>query len=170
MFLASKYLQSDYHYQAWQTTAVFIPGGLVGLALAILIGRASDRLGRKPIVISIVTLAGISFFLFYGVAPAWAMPLLWVTSFFGFFAGDALIAGFALEIVPTQYRATVSGLRYVASIAAGALSLALEGRLYDHFGGHAPALQTLLCTIPLTLLAVLFLPEPAGKSLEEMTA
>ena len=170
MFLASKHLQSDYHYQAWQTTAVFIPGGLVGLGLAIRTGRLSDHLGRKPVLLTLVALAGVAFFLFYGGAPGWAMPVLWILSFFGFFAGDALIAGFALEIVPTQYRATVSGLRYVASIAAGALSLALEGRLYDHFGGHAPALQTLLCTIPLTLLAVLFLPEPAGKSLEEMTA
>ncbi len=170
LFLQAKYLQSVYHYQAWQTTAVFIPGGLVGLALAILSGRFSDRLGRKPVVLAIVTLAGLSFYLFYAGVPGWAMPPLWILSFFGFFAGDALIAGFALEIVPTQYRATVSGLRYVASIAAGALSLALEGRLYDHFGAHAPALQTLLCTIPITLLAVLFLPEPAGKPLEEIAA
>jgi MFS family permease len=170
LFLQSKYLQSIYHYQAWQTTAVFIPGGLIGLAMAIGSGRFSDRLGRKPVVLAIVALAGLSFFLFYAGAPGWAMPPLWVMSFFGFFAGDALIGGFALEIVPTQYRATVSGLRYVASITAGALSLALEGRLYDHFGAHAPALQTLLCTIPLTLLAVLFLPEPAGKSLEEIAA
>ncbi len=169
MFLASKYLQTDYHLPAWQVTAIFIPGGMAGLALAILSGRASDRLGRKPVAMALVTLAGLSFFLFYAGAPGWAMPVLWTLSFFGFFAGDALIAGFALEIVPTRYRATVSGLRYVASIAAGALSLVLEGRLYDHFGSHAPALQTLLCTIPLTLLAVLFLPEPAGKSLEEMT-
>jgi len=169
-FLQSKFLQSVYHYQAWQTSAVFIPGGLVGLAMAIRSGRFSDKLGRKPVVLAIAALAGISFYLFYAGAPGWAMPPLWILSFFGFFAGDALIAGFALEIVPTQYRATVSGLRYVASISAGALSLALEGRLYDHFGGHAPALQTLLCTIPITLLAVLFLPEPAGKSLEEIAA
>jgi len=166
-FLASKYLQSIYHYQAWQASAVFIPGGMIGLGLAILSGRASDQVGRKPVVFAIVALAGICFFLFYDGAPAWAMPPLWVLSFFGYFAGDAMIAGFALEIVPTQYRATISGLRYLAAISAGALSLVLEGRLFDHFNAHAPALQTLLCTIPITLLAVLFLPEPAGKSLEE---
>ena len=37
-------------------------------------------------------------------------------------AGDALVAGFALEIVPTHYRATVSGLRYLVEISAGALA------------------------------------------------
>ena len=63
------------------------------------------------------------------------------------FSGDALIAGFALEIVPTHYRATVSGLRYLVEILTGAISLALEGRLYDHFGAHGPAVQSLLTAV-----------------------
>ena len=91
------------------------------------------------------------------------MPPLWVLSFFGFFAGDALIAGFALEIVPTHYRATVSGLRYLVEIWPARCSLALEGRLYDHFHGHGPAIQALLIAVPITLIAMLFLPEPAAK-------
>ena len=98
------------------------------------------------------------------------MPVLWISSFFGFFSGEAMISGFALEIVPTHYRATVSGLRYVVYIGAGAVSLALEGQLFDHFHSHGPAIQTLLCTIPITLAALIFLPEPAGKTLEEMAA
>ena len=96
------------------------------------------------------------------------MPPLWLLAFFGFFSGDVLIAGFALEIMPTRYRATVSGLRYLVEISAGAVSLALEGRLYDHFHAHGPAIQMLLAAIPITLVAILFLPEPAGKTLEEM--
>ena len=35
-------------------TALFIPGGLVGLGLAILAGRLSDRVGRKPVTFAIV--------------------------------------------------------------------------------------------------------------------
>ena len=168
--LQSKYLQSFYHYQPWQITLLTIPSGLVALALAIMAGRLSDRLGRKPVAFTIVALAGICFYFFYnsGGAPGWAVPLLWLGSFFGFFSGDALIAGFALEIVPTAYRATVSGLRYVVEIMLGALALALEGRLYDHFHAHGPAIQAMLAAIPITLVAILFLPEPAGKSLEEM--
>ena len=58
----------------------------------------------------------------------------------------------------------------MAEIGTGAVSLALEGRLYDHFHGHGPAIQLLLMAVPITLAAILFLPEPAGKTLEEMTA
>jgi MFS family permease len=148
---------------------VLIPGGLVGLGLTIAAGRLSDRIGRRPLVVITTALAGISFFFFYSDVPSWAVPVLWVLGFFGFFAGDTLIAGFALEIVPTHYRATVGGLRYAIEIGVGAIALALEGVLYDRLGAHGPALQWLLITIPITMVAILFLPEPAGKSLEEIS-
>jgi putative MFS transporter len=167
--LAQKYLQDAYHYTPAQVSLILIPGGLIGLGLTIAAGRLSDRLGRKPMAIAMAALTGISFFFFFNGAPAWAVPILWVLGFFGFFAGDTLIAGFALEIVPTHYRATVGGLRYAIEIGVGAAALALEGLLYDRLGGHGPAIQWLLASIPITMIAVLFLPEPAGKSLEELS-
>lgn len=168
--LSAKYLQSVQGYTPGQITMLFIPGGLIGLALTILTGRLSDRIGRKPVTLAITAFAGIAFALFYAGVPPFLLPPLWVLSFYGFFAGDALLAGFAMEIVPTRYRATVSGLRYLVELLAGAAALALEGRLYDHFHGHGPAIQALLITVPITLAAILFLPEPAGKTLEEMAA
>ena len=168
--LAQKYLQDTYLYSPGEVTMLLIPGGLIGLALAILAGRLSDRVGRKPMAFFIVSLVAVCFFLFYNGAPGWAIPPLWILAFFGFFSGDALIAGFALEIVPTQYRATVSGLRYLVEMLFGAVALALEGVLYDYFGSHSAAIQCLLAAIPITLIAILFLPEPAGRTLEEMAS
>lgn len=166
--LSSKFLQTTHGYTPGQVILLFIPGGLIGLSLTILTGRLSDRIGRKPVAMALVCLAGIGFALFYARVPDILLPPLWVLSFFGYFAADALLAGFALEIVPTHYRATVSGLRYLVEILAGALALMLEGRLYDYFHGHGPAIQLLLISVPITVAAILFLPEPAGKSLEEM--
>jgi putative MFS transporter len=168
--LSSKYLQTAQGYTPGQVTMLFIPGGLIGLALTILTGRLSDRIGRKPVTIAVVAFGAVAFALFYARVPGFLLPPLWVLSFFGFFAGDALLAGFAMEIVPTRYRATVSGLRYLVELLGGAAALALEGLLYDHFQDHGPAIQLLLASVPITLAAILFLPEPAGKSLEEMAA
>jgi putative MFS transporter len=168
-FLAQKYLQAVYHYSPGQVSLVLIPGGLVGLGLTIAAGRLSDRWGRRPLTIAALVLAGTGFFFFFHDAPGWAVPILWVLGFMGYFAGYTLITGFALEIVPTHYRATVGGLRYAIEIGAGATALALEGLLYDELGGHGPAIQWLLASIPITMIAILFLPEPAGKSLEEMS-
>jgi putative MFS transporter len=167
-FLAQKYLQEAYHYSPGQVSLVLIPGGLIGLGLSIAAGRLSDRIGRKPVAIAMATLSGLAFALFFGHAPGWAVAPLWIAAFFGFFAADTLIAGFALEIVPTHYRATVGGLRYLVEIMAGAAALVLEGGLYDRFQSHGPALQWLLASIPITIIAILFLPEPAGKVLEDI--
>lgn len=168
-FLAQKYLQEIYRFTPGQVSLVLIPGGIVGLVMSIAAGRLSDRLGRKPLTIAMVVLCGLAFLLFFNEVPRWAAPPLWVLAFLGFFAGDAMIAGFALEIVPTPYRATVGAVRYLVEIACGALALTLEGPLYDLFHGHGPALRWLLATIPVTLIAILLLPEPAGKTLEDMT-
>lgn len=167
--LAQKYLQSSLHYSPGQVTLLLIPGGLIGLGLTIAMGRLSDRIGRKPAAMIMACTMGLSFWGFFSDVPGWAIPPLWVLGFFGFFSGSALMAGFALEIVPTHYRATVSGLRYLVEIGAGALALALEGHLFDAFGGHGPAIRICLVTIPITLGALLLLPEPAGRSLEEIT-
>jgi len=168
--MSSKYLQDVHGYSPGEVSAVLIPGGLVGLALAILAGRMSDRFGRRPMTSIIVIIATIGFALFYSGMSGPLLPLLWILAFFGYFAGEALIAGFALEILPTQYRATVSGLRYLCFIGAGAVALALEGVLYDMLGGHGQAISAMLLAAPVVLVMLWLLPEPAGKSLEEMTA
>jgi MFS family permease len=108
------------------------------LGLTIAAGRLSDRLGRKPLAIARWRWPGSASFSFFGDAPAWAVPILWVLGFFGFFAGDTLIAGYALEIVPTHYRATVGGLRYAIEIAAGAVALGLEGSCTIIWAATAP--------------------------------
>jgi putative MFS transporter len=167
--LAQKYLQSSYHFSPGQVTALLIPGGLVGLALSIFTGRLSDRIGRKPAALGVIGLTTVCFYFFYDGAPTALIAPLWIMAFFGYFAGETLITGFALEIVPTRYRATMGALRYLVYIGSGAAALGFEGMLYDRFQAHGPAIQWMLAAIPVTLLALMFLPEPAGKSLEDMS-
>ena len=173
VFLASafapKYLQSVLHYSPLQVNLLLIPGGLVGLALAITAGRLSDRVGRKAMAFAVVLIGGVGFASFYAGMPAALAPPFWIMGFFGYVCGEALLSSFAMEIMPTRYRATVAALRYLLDILGGAVAGILEGRLYDHFHAHGPAIQLLMVAVPVTLLALLFLPEPAGKTLEEMT-
>jgi MFS family permease len=125
--------------------------------------------GRKTVIFVMSALGAGCFVLFYSGLEGWFVPVSWVAAMAGYFTTDALLAGFSSEIVPTAYRATVSGLRYTISTLSGAVSLALEGVFYDYFGGHSLAVIMALATIPVMLLVVLFLPEPSGKTLEEMT-
>ena len=133
-----------------------------------MVGRLSDRAGRKAMAFAVVLTAGVGFAMFYGKMPAALLPPFWIMGFFGYVCGEALISSFAMEIMPTRYRATMGGLRYLVEILAGAVSLALEGGLYDRFHNHGAAIQWLLAAIPIAIIAILFLPEPAGRTLEEM--
>jgi MFS family permease len=168
--LANKYLQQTLHFAPWQTTALVIPGGLIALWLNVFAGRLSDRFGRKPVTIILMIVSGACFALFYSGLRGWLVAPLWVLSYFGYFSSDALISGFALEIVPTAYRATVSGLRYAFNTALGGVSLALEGVWYDVFHAHGPAISVTLLVIPIALIGILFLPEPARRELEDIAA
>ena len=168
--LANKYLQQTLGFAPWQTTALAVPGGLLALYLNILAGRASDRFGRKRVTFIMMLLTTLSFATFYSGVRGWIIPPLWIMSYFTYFAADSLIAGFALEIVPTAYRATVSGLRYTFAITLGGVALAMEGVWYDMFHAHGPAISISLLVVPISLIGILFLPEPARKELEQITS
>lgn len=170
LVLMSKYLQEVHHYPPWMVPALYIPGGFIAVVLNIIAGRISDRYGRKTVIMVTTVIGGACFGLFYGTHGGWFVPAAWIAAMSGYFAADALLAGFSSEIVPTAYRSTVSGLRYTFGVLGGAVSLALEGFFYDRFGGHGPAVLLGFAAIPIGLLAVLLLPEPSGRTLEEMTA
>ncbi len=167
--LMGKYLQQTLHYAPWQVTALYIPGGFAALGLNIVAGRMSDRFGRKPLLTFTVLTMAISFAIFFSGIGGPLIPVVWIIALFAFFSTDALLSGYAIELVPTAYRATMSGLRYLVAILSGALSLYLEGFFYDWLGGHGPAISLSLAAAPLVLVAIWFLPEPAGKTLEEMS-
>jgi MFS family permease len=167
--LQNKYLQQTLGFAPWQTSALIVPGGLAALWLNILMGRISDRIGRRLSIFLMMVLCGAGYTLFYSGLHGPLIPPMWIVSFFAFFSADALLAALAIETVPTAYRATVGGLRYMVEIFMGGVSLWLEGFWYDRFHAHGPAISVSLLAIALSLLLVFFLPEPAGKVLEDIS-
>jgi MFS family permease len=167
--LAATYLQKTLGYAPWQATALMIPGGLLALWLNIMMGRSSDRIGRKRVVFIMMLTCGLAYAAFYSGLSGAVIPPLWILAFFGFFTADSLMRGMTVELVPTAYRATIGGLAYAIEVFAGGISLALEGVWYDHFHAHGPAIAMALLAIPISLIALLFLPEPAGRTLEDIS-
>ena len=168
--LGQKYMQSVLHLTPAQTVMVILPGGLVAAVLSILAGRLSDWMGRRRVIFGACFVALVGYGTLYSGVHWQYVAYMWAVGFLGFICADSLLAGLSAEIFPTAYRATVSGMRYVVSILCGAVSLALEGPLYNALGGHGLAAMTLLCTMPIAMIAVLKLPEPAGRTLEDIAA
>jgi len=167
--LLSKFLQTTHHYTPGQVTALFVVGGVLTLIGNVAVGRLSDGFGRKRALFVATFIAGAGFALFYSGIGGWILPALWVMALFGFLSSDALAAGYASEIFPTAYRATATTLRYVFNILGGALALALEGMFYDWFHAHGPAIMLTTAALPIALVAILFLPETAQRTLEDIS-
>lgn len=167
--LAASYLQKTLHYAPWQASALMIPGGLFALWLNILMGRLSDRVGRKLVILAMMSISGVTYAAFFSGIQGVVVPALWITAFFGFFTADSLTRSLSAEIMPTAYRATIGGLCYCAEIVAGGVSLGLEGRWYDYFHAHGPAISVSLFAVPIALVALFFLPEPSGRVLEDIS-
>jgi putative MFS transporter len=166
--MAVKYLESVKHLSPPYISLIMLAGGLVAASLNILAGRLSDWLGRRWVIFGALVIASGGYGILYsGISGAY-VPWMWAVGFFGFVCADSLFASMSAELFPTAYRATVAGMRYVVSILSGALALALEGPLYNLLGGHGPALLCFLLTIPIAMFALLKLPEPAGRELEEI--
>lgn len=166
--MAVKYLISVLHLTPPQASLIMLAGGLIAAGLNIVAGRLSDRIGRRRVIFVALLMAVIGYGTLYSGVHWRYVSYMWAVGFFGFVCADSLFAGLSAEIFPTAYRATVSGLRYMVSIMAGAIGLALEGPLYDYFGGHGPALLVFLCSMPVAMIALFKLPEPAGRELEEI--
>jgi len=166
--LSSKYLQEVHHYRPFEITLLFFGGGFVSVLGSVLAGRLSDSLGRKPVLAATILIGSGSFFFVYSGIQSWMVAGLWIVAIFGYLSTNALFGGLPAEIFPTAYRATASTFRYVAGIFGGATSLALEGVFYDWFKGHGAAIALMLAAAPLAAVGVLFLPEPARRTLEEI--
>jgi MFS family permease len=166
--LASKYLQQTHHYKPFQITILYLGGGLLSVWGNIFAGRSSDFLGRKRVIVATLIIGSSFFYVLYSGIESWVVAGAWIVAVFGYLATDALLAGYPAEIFPTAYRATASTLRYVTSIFGGATSLALEGVFYDWLGTHGPAIAISLVAAPIAIVAVLFLPEPARRTLEDI--
>jgi MFS family permease len=167
--LMSKYLQQTHHYQPHEVSYLYLFGGFISVVGNMFAGRISDRVGRKRVLLACTAICGASFAYFLSGVGGWTLPASWILAIFGYISCDTLMAGYAVEIFPTAYRATASTLRYVVSALSGALALALEGVFYDRLGAHAPAMMIFLGAIPLTLIAILFLPETSQRTLEEIS-
>jgi MFS family permease len=165
---ASKFLQQEHHFRPYQITLLYLCGGMLSVFGNVLAGRLSDSIGRRRVLGGTLFIGGALFLVLYLGAENWIVSASWIVAVFGFLATDALLSGYPAEIFPTAYRATASSLRYAISIFGGAVSLALEGYFYNWLGAHGPAIALMIGAVPVAIVAVLFLPEPARRTLEEV--
>ncbi len=170
VILTPKFLQSTHGWAPWQVTALILSAGLLALAAALVVGSLSDRVGRRTVLTMAVIIGIPSLASFYTWATGPWLVASWILTIFADITITILIGGMAAELFPTSHRTLAAGIRYLASILAGALGFLAEAALFQWTGSHGEAIALMMIPAPLVLIPIWFLPEPASKPLEEISA
>ncbi|WP_280261336.1 MFS transporter [Nocardia wallacei] len=137
-----------------------------------LVGRLSDRVGRRPVyLVGAVATATWGFFAFpmmdsgHNVVILAAVIIGLVFHAFMYSPQPAIMA----EMFPTRMRYSGVSLGYqVTSIVAGSLAPIIAVRLLDRFGSAVPIAWYLAAAAGVTLVAVAFARETRGIDLESI--
>jgi DHA1 family tetracycline resistance protein-like MFS transporter len=156
------YMADRFGASPWIVTAILASYSLCQLVTAPIWGRLSDRFGRRPILISSLAGACLSY-----VALGFAPSLLWLLlarSFNGAMAGNLSAAmAYASDVSAPRERARAMGMVGVAIALGFTLGPALGGMLAgDSVQGAnfvRPALVSAALSIVAMLLVVLMLKE-----------
>jgi MFS family permease len=168
--LASSYLQGTHHWLPWQVSVLTLGAGFISILGTTAAGSMSDRFGRRVVIAVSVLSTAASFALFYAWATGPWLILFWTIGLFSVLAADVLITALGAELFPTSHRSLAASIRMMASLFGGLIGLIVERELFTVLGSHGPAVATLAALAPLCLIAIWFLPEPAQKKLEDISA
>ena len=167
-FFVSKHMQDALSFSP---AGVSLMIGLCGIATPIgnlLAGLLSDRFGRKPTTIGVSLMMSFAVGIFYN-APGYILLGLGLGLIF-LSVGSLMVLQTALatELFPTGLRSSASGVREAVATIGAAIGLYALGALYDMTQSHSESITWLLILTPIAPIALLFIPETAGRNLEDI--
>jgi MFS family permease len=163
------FMQTQRHLSASAANLILVGAG--GLAVPVLVGAGSisDRVGRKLIGCSFLTVsvAGTLWFFFLARGVLGLFLALAVT-YIGQFGAWPTLTGFSTELFPTAQRALASSAAGIATIAGQSGSFLLAAVLIGLTGSLARSVAVLAVgpLLAVVVVAVGF-PETAGRDVDE---
>lgn len=150
------YLIENRHLPPTQMSVVISVLGFSALVLGILLPAASDRLGRKPIIIgasalgAVLPIAGL-----YYSGSALVLAMLFFIGWAVVGASPLTFATVACESVPSSAMSTaMGGILALSTLVGGVLGPTIAGVIADYFGLGATLLLDLICCVGIGMCAL----------------
>jgi putative MFS transporter len=144
---------------------------LAAMPLVFFAGKLLDWIGRRPGAVVIFGVTSLGVFGCYSLHAQWALTVALALGVFGATAVLPVLSAFNTELFPTTLRGDAMGWANNGIGRIGhVLSPALLGIAAETFGWGAAVRSTAILPLLAAALVVLFLPETAGKELEETAA
>lgn len=178
-FLA-KALQDVHDYTSGDVATVVFVGGAIGVLGNLVAGSLGRVVGWRPILFGMVVCHGVSAAAFYNGSAA-VVPAAWVGIVFAATGIGVVVKALGSELFPTSYRSTAAGMRLVVATLGGYGGYRAQGALYPlalaslgdtpHAAqlAHGVAITWLLPFLVIPAVSIFFLPETAGRELEEIS-
>ncbi len=165
----SKFLQDNHGYTPKEVGTLQFFGGALAIIGYFVAGRVSDRVGRRRVLLVTILSVTAFFYVFYLTGDPRILVASWICALFLYFASEVTLSALGAELFPTSYRSTSAAARGVINVTAGIAGLAAESALFPLVGSHAIAIIILLSIAPFATIPIIFLPETAGRSLEDVS-
>jgi putative MFS transporter len=164
--LLSDFVQTTHGWKPSSYSLMAIVAGIAGVIGNPAMGWAADRLGRRPVsMVAFGLFPFIAFALYYG--PSVGVAFVWMPFVFILTGGTVVMRTVTSELFPTSNRNTAMGFLTLCETFGAAAGFAMVGLFTAENQSIAPAAVAMSVFTFVTVLIYWFLPETAGRELEE---
>ncbi len=147
-----------------QIGLIYMVGSLVGLVLGPLLGKLSDRFGRKPILLASMAAFTLIFVLYSFIDVYVAMYPIQILEGGAWVAIGAATTAYIADIVSQEKRGWAMGVYQQTASVGWVIGPAFGGFLSDVIGSRTTFLMGAILVAIGFMLALLFVKEPARQA------
>lgn len=168
------YLKTVVHADTSRILLLLLVAHFIHFSVVPMVGKLSDRLGRKPVYMAGAVLGATWGFFAFPMMDTGNDLIILASVIIGLLFHALMYAGqpaIMAEMFPTRMRYSGVSLGYqVTSIVAGSLAPIIAVALLSQYKSSVPVAIYLLIACAITAVAVLFLKETRGISLHDVDA
>jgi putative MFS transporter len=163
------YFVLEYHgWEAYELSMMVIAAGAVGVAGNVVAGRLADRIGRRLVGFTFLSVFPVGAWLFYN-GPGWSLTVLWGLLVFTMMGGNVIIRALSSELFPTSHRGTSTGVLVLMETLGAALGLLVLGLLQQQAGDLSVWIPIISVATVLAGGLLYLFPETRRQELESLS-